>query len=159
MLQKCFCGVFFVVVVLVDLHKINFHVQIFCWENHLSCLRETHTAVDFPLATLKLNSGSIMLLCLSSPNISELKIYGCFHPYWTLGPQENPSKEKGKHQIFDNAKKAWLLMYACPQTPNGGWKTYMSKIIPSPQNILKKKIPICDNTIWQPNYFGTSCHF
>lgn len=111
-------------------------MEIFFWENHLSCLWNSYSS-GLPFGPLKLNSGSIRLLCLSPQRMfKDWKSMAACSLTEHFGPWENSSMQKVKYQIFDNAK-AWLYMCACPQTPDcGGKDSCKHKIKPTLKDTL-----------------------
>lgn len=66
-------------------YKIHFRIQmeIFFWENHLSCLENSHSS-GVPLALENWTVAQLGFSVCHREEFSGLKIHGCFLTYWTL---------------------------------------------------------------------------
>lgn len=95
-------------------------------KNHLSCLQNSHSRW-LPFGTLKLNSGSIRLLCLSPRRIFRLENPWLFaHLLNTLGLRRTQAARKSniKYLIMQKSMTIHVCMSANLQTV--GEKTHRS---------------------------------
>lgn len=100
-------------------YKINFRIQeeIFFWENHLLCLPNSQSCW-LPFGILKLNSGSVRLLCLSPRRIFRIENPWLFaHLLNTLGLRRTQAARKSniKYLIMQRSMTIRVCMSSNPK--------------------------------------------
>lgn len=128
-------------------------MEIFFWENHLSCLGNSESSW-LAFGTLKLNSGSIRLLCLSPQRIFRIENpWLPVHSLNTLGLRTHAARKSNIWQWKKKKKKGMTIHVCVSSNPKGGRKhSYKPNIKPTLKGTFKKQ-----NKIKTQTYKTTLC--